>query len=194
MTNKTIADLSFSCDCGAFAGHITAAGVKSGTHVVCYCPDCRAGELYFEQPDPAPGPVDIFQMSPDAIEIEKGAENLAAMRLGPNGMYRWYAKCCNSPIATSMTTPQKPFAGFSVRRIADAEKLGPVVTKGSVPNPDGKRKHENVAPAAWALLKRIVSSRVSGRWRKNPFFDTDTGQPIVEPKILTKSERAALYD
>ncbi len=194
MTKKTLEDLAFSCDCGKFAGHITAAGVKSGTHVVCYCPDCRAGELYFNQPDPAPGPVDIFQMSPDAIEIEKGVENLAAMRLGPNGMYRWYASCCNSPVATSMTTAKRPFAGFSTRRLDHPEKLGPVITKGYVPQQNGKSKHENVAPAVWSLIKRLTSSRLSGRWRKNPFFNTETGQPVVEPKVLTKQERAALYD
>lgn len=184
--------VAFACDCGSLSGHITAKGVKSGTHVVCYCPDCRAGELYFDQPDPAPGPVDIFQMSPDAVVIEKGAEHLALMRLSPKGLFRWYAKCCNAPIATTMRSVKLPFAGFNVRRIAEPERLGPVVAKGFIQTESG-HKHENFGRAAFSLLGRLISARISGRWRNTPFFNSETGEPVAEARILSKEERAALY-
>jgi len=194
MTAKQVQDLEFSCTCGALQGVIKADGVQSGTRAVCFCPDCRAGELYFDQPDPAPGPVDIFQMAPDSLEIAKGREHLAAIRLGPKGMYRWYASCCNTPIATTMTSAKFPFAGFNVSRISNADKLGPVISKGFVPQSNGKRKHENLLPAVWGMLSRAIGSRLSGRWRINPFFDTETGRPVAPPKVLSKDERAALYD
>ncbi len=185
--------LGFSCSCGALAGHVTADGVRSGTHVVCYCSDCRAGELYFQQADPAPGPVDLFQLSPDTVVIDQGTEHLAAIRLSPKGMFRWYAKCCNTPICTTLKSARTPFAGLSVNCFDDPERLGPVVSKGYVPAADGRRKHESAHRAAWALIKRMAVARLSGRWKQTPFFDKATGAPIVEPRVIDKSERTALY-
>jgi Family of unknown function (DUF6151) len=185
--------LGFSCGCGALKGHVTAEGVRSGSHVLCYCPDCRAGELCFQQPDPAPGPVDIFQLSPDTVVIDQGAEHLAAIRLSPNGMFRWYAKCCDTPLCTTMKSAKTPFAGMSVDRFDDPDRLGPVVSKGFVPAPDGSRKHETAYRAAWPLIKRMAVARLSGRWKQTPFFDAKTNAPVVEPRVIDKSERAPLY-
>ena len=194
MSGTRGAPLPFSCTCGKLQGQITASGVSSGTHVVCYCRDCRAGQLYFGQPDPAPGPVNIYHLSPEAIQISTGAEYLAAMRLSPKGMYRWYAKCCKAPIATTTTTPKFPFAGFDVNRIADKDRLRPVSTRGFVPQPNGRQKHEKLMSAASGLLGRVIKSRVSGSWRKTPFFDPDTGEPVATPTVLDRAERATYYD
>lgn len=194
MSGTAAKELSFSCDCGALSGRITERGVKSGTNVVCFCHDCRAAQLYFKQPDPAPGPVEIFQMSPEEIEISRGAEHLAVMQLSPKGMLRWYAKCCNAPLATTPLTPKFPFAGVIVKRIADSNNLGPVTTRGFVPGPGGKQSHEKIRYAAMGLLKRVLKSRLSGSWKKTPFFDSETGTPVAQPAILTKEERAAFYD
>ncbi|WP_299663726.1 DUF6151 family protein [uncultured Ruegeria sp.] len=194
MSCEAVKTLTFSCDCGALSGHITEHGVRSGTHVVCYCHDCRAAQLYFEQPDPAPGPVEIFQMAPEDVKFETGTEHLAAMQLSPKGMLRWYAKCCNAPLATTPLTPKFPFAGFIVKRIPDTNDLGPVTTRGFVPGQDGKQTHEKIRYAAWGLLKRVLKSRLSGSWKKTPFFSSGTGEPVVQPTVLTKEERAAFYD
>ncbi|EEE38319.1 hypothetical protein RKLH11_2161 [Rhodobacteraceae bacterium KLH11] len=194
MSRKAAKDISFSCDCGSLSGHITRNGVRSGTHVVCFCRDCRAAQLYFEQPDPAPGPVDIFQMAPEAIKIDTGGEHLAAMQLSPKGTLRWYAKCCNAPLATTMSTPKFPFAGFIVKRLAEPDALGPVTTRGFVPGPDGKHSHEKLRFAAVGLLRRILKSRLSGSWKKTPFFVPETGAPVAIPTVLTKEQRAAFYD
>ena len=137
MGGKASADLAFACTCGALGGHIAAKGLRLSTHVVCFCHDCRAAQLYFGQPDPAPGPVDILQMAPEAIVLDQGAEQLAVMQLSPKGMLRWYARCCNAPLAATPRTPKFPFAGFLVQRITDTSGLGPVRTRGFVPRPDG---------------------------------------------------------
>ncbi|SLN57445.1 hypothetical protein TRL7639_03124 [Falsiruegeria litorea R37] len=187
------APLGFSCGCGALKGHVTANGVRAGTHVVCYCADCRASERFFQQPDPAPGPVDIFQLSPETVVIDQGTEHLAAIRLSPNGMFRWYANCCNTPICTTLKSAKTPFAGMNAQRFDDPGSLGPVVSKGFVPAADGSRKHESAYRSAWPLIKRMAASRLSGRWKNTPFFDADSGAPVVEPRVIDKAERKALY-
>lgn len=194
MADDVRQGVPFSCNCGGLSGEITARGVDTGTHVVCFCPDCRAGQLYFGQPDPAPGSVDIFQMSPDCIQITNGAGNLAVMRLGPKGLFRWYAKCCNAPLATTTSSPKFPFAGFDVKRIADPEPLGPVKTRANIRQPNGRSKQENVAPAVIGMIKRAISDRLSGRWKQTPFFDAATGEPVAAPHVITLEERKALYD
>ncbi|UAB87436.1 hypothetical protein I5192_09230 [Ruegeria sp. SCSIO 43209] len=194
MSRAAAGDLPFRCNCGALSGRITEHGVVSGTHVVCFCHDCRAAQLYFEQPDPAPGPVEVFQMSPEDIKIDAGVEHLAAMQLSPKGMLRWCARCCNAPLATTPTTPKFPFAGFIVKRIPHPSSLGPITTRGFVPRADGKQSHEKIRYAAMGLLKRVLKSRLSGSWKKTPFFDSETGRPVVQPTVLTKNQRAVFYD
>ncbi|WP_170572500.1 DUF6151 family protein [Ruegeria atlantica] len=193
MSRRAAKETPFSCNCGSFHGHITAAGVHSGTHVGCFCNDCRAAQLYFGQPDPAPGPVDILQMSPEEIRIEGGAEHLALMQLSPKGMLRWYAGCCNAPLATTARTAKVPFAGFIVKRIADPSGLGPITTRGFVPQTGGKQSHEKLRYAAIGMLKRLTKSWLSGSWKETPFFDANSGAPVATPKILSKAERAQLY-
>ncbi|WP_050602038.1 DUF6151 family protein [Ruegeria sp. 6PALISEP08] len=194
MSEPAYSGLAFSCQCGSLRGNISARGVRQGTHVACFCHDCRAAQLYFKRPDPAPGAVDILQMAPDEIKITKGKKFLATMRLSPKGMLRWYASCCNAPLATTPPGPNLPFAGFIVRRFTgDISVLGPVTTRGFVPQPNGKQKHEKIRFAAFGLLRRVAGSRLSGRWRNTPFFDSETGEPVVTPLVITKDERATLY-
>ncbi len=194
MGRTSASDLTFSCTCGQLRGHITAAGVATGTHAECFCHDCRAAQLYLGQPDPAPGPVEILQTTPEDVIFDSGTEHLAAMQLSPRGMLRWYAKCCNAPLATTTRTPKFPFAGVDVKRLADPDALGPVMVRGSVPGTDGKQSHEGLRYAVLRLLSRVVKSRVSGRWKATPFFAADSGSPVVPPVVLTKEQRAAFYD
>jgi len=194
MSRNTASDMTFSCTCGTLRGHITARGVKTGTHAECFCHDCRAAQLYFGQPDPAPGPVEILQTTPEDVIFESGTEHLAVMQLSPNGMYRWYAKCCNAPLATTTRTPKLPFAGFDVKRLTDGDCLGPIVTQGFVTGPNGKQSHKGLRHAVFGLLSRVITSRLSGRWKNTPFFAVDTGQPVVPSVVLTKEQRMAFYD
>ena len=186
--------LVFSCTCGALRGQITPRGIKLGTHVGCYCHDCRAAQLYFKQPDPAPGHVDILQTTPEDIRIEQGAEHLAAMKLSPKGMLRWYADCCGAPLATTPPTSRFPFAGFIVKRIPDPSALGPITTRGFVPRPGGKQAHEKLRYAAIGLIRRVLGSRLSGRWKTSQFFSAQTAAPVITPTVLTKEQRRVLYD
>ncbi len=193
MNGAKAKEFAFFCSCGAIQGRITAAGAKSATHAVCFCRDCRAAHLYFGQPDPASGPIEVLLMPPDDIRIDKGAEHLALMQLSPKGMLRCYAKCCNAPLATISPKPKLPFAAFFVDRIADTRGLAPITIRGFVPRPGGKQTHEKVWPAAIGLILRVSRSRLTGSWKNTPFFNPENGAPVSKPVVLTKTERAALY-
>lgn len=187
------APLNFSCSCGQLQGHIAPQAIRSGHHLVCFCRDCRAAELYFGQPDPAPGPVNLFQTTPDAITIRSGAQNLGLFRLGPRGAMRWYATCCDTPIFNTTPRAKFPFAGIRVATLATPERVGPVKTQAYILQPDGTTKHKGVPRMAWGVGTRMLASRLSGRWRQTPFFDLKTGDPVASATIPDKKERAALY-
>lgn len=187
------APLEFACTCGQLQGHIAASAVAAGTHAVCYCADCRAAELYFKQPDPAPGPVDLFQTTPDAITITKGAQNLGLFRLSPRGLMRWYATCCHAPLFNTLAKPKLAFAGVQVARFSDPDRIGPVRVQAYMPQPDGGPKHRGAARMAMGVASRMLAALLSGRWRQTPFFNPETGEPVAKPTILSKQERSRLY-
>ncbi|AZV78803.1 hypothetical protein EBB79_13600 [Parasedimentitalea marina] len=189
----TATQQSFACDCGALQGHVTAHGIKTGTRAVCFCADCRAAELYHGQSDPAPGPVDLFQMSPEDVVITKGAEHLRLMRLSPKGLMRWYAGCCGTPFANTLAKPTLPFAGLRADLFADKDALGKIRARGFIPQPGKPSKTKGAAGMVLGIFKRMATSRLSGQWRQTPFFDIETGEPVSEPKILSKEERAKHY-
>ncbi|WP_293573465.1 DUF6151 family protein [Phaeobacter sp.] len=184
--------LEFSCNCGDLCGHLTPEAQRAGTRIECFCPDCRAAELHFQQPDPAPGAVDLFQTTPDGIHITKGAENLRLMRLSPRGLMRWYAGCCGAPIANTLAKPGLPFVGLRSDRFADPAALGKIKARAFVPQPGKAPRTYGGARMALALLSRMITVRMSGRWRETPFFDVETGTPVAEAEVISKEARAAL--
>ncbi|MFV0513395.1 MAG: DUF6151 family protein [Jhaorihella sp.] len=189
---ESTAALAFACDCGALRGHLEPQAAGSGTRVVCRCRDCRAAQLHLGQADPEPNGVDLLQTTPDTVTIDRGAQNLGLFRLGPRGLLRWYATCCNTPLFNTFSSPKLPFAGVLTARLADPDRAGPVRARGFVPKPGGTT-HEHGARAVLGILGRLLRARLSGRWRNTPFFDIESGEPVVKPEVLTRSERAALY-
>lgn len=193
MARGSSAPLEFSCTCGQVQGHLDASALRDGVHLRCHCPDCRAAELYFGQPDPAPDGVALFQTAPDRLHFTAGQAHLGLMRLGPNGLYRWYATCCNAPLANTLKSPKLPFAGMPLARFAEAERFGKVQAQGFLPTRDGKPRHKGAGRMVWRMLSRFLSAWMSGAWRNTPFFDAETGKPVSEAKIPTREERKALY-
>ena len=185
--------VAFACTCGRVQGRVAPATPRSGTHLECYCADCRAAELWFDQPDPAPGGVRIYQTTPDAITFDAGQDLLGVMRLGPRGVMRWHATCCKAPLFNTLANPKLPFAGLHVARLDDPAPIGPVVARGFVPRPGGGTKHQGATMMFWRIFSRLGAARLSGRWRRTPFFDIETGEPVATPTMPDKQERAALY-
>lgn len=184
------APVALACRCGQVRGRLDPAG---GSHALCYCRDCAAGAHHITGVAPS-GPADIFQTTPDRLTIDAGFDNLAAIRLSPKGLVRWYARCCATPFANTMPGPGLPFVGLSAGVVSgdDRAKLGPVICEANMRGPDGKTRHRGFARAAMAILRRAALSRVLGRERRAPFFGADDA-PARRPEILSREDRARAY-
>jgi hypothetical protein len=187
-----MADIPFSCACGTLKGTLLAASPSSGCHAECFCSDCRAAEIFLGQPDPAPGPVGLFQTTGDRIRIETGQDHLAVFAFGRKNLLRWYADCCRTPMFNVLRKPKLGFASVMTRCLSDPSAIGPVVGRGFIPQPNGKVKHIGIASLILGLARRTVVQRVTGRWRQTPFLDPATGEPVRPVHLVTAQERAGL--
>jgi len=167
------------------------AAKARGTHVVCYCADCQT---YANTLDNGAARVDsdggteIFQTLPMHFEFLAGKEHLAALRLGPKGILRWYAGCCGTPIANTLPAPGLPFVGAVLP--PGAEDYGPVTSLLSTIGTAPHIKETRVLGAYLSVMGRVLGSVLSRKKRATPFF-ADDKSPIVSPRVLSKSERNA---
>lgn len=142
------------------------------------------------------GGVPLVQVLPSKIEITKGAENIACLRLSPKGLHRWYAACCQTPLANTVSTPKIPLAGLWRPLFKRTEAFGPVTTQGftkmALPGAGGPRKDKGLARMLGSLIKRSLSAYLAGTARQGPFFAHD-GAPVAQPQVLTIEERKAAY-
>ncbi len=200
-------DLPLSCRCGAVRGALHASPA-AGKRVVCYCDDCQAFAAFLGRPAELldeHGGTDIYQTSPALVEITQGVERLASVRVTPRGPFRWYAACCNTPIANTMPTGRIPFVGLilsfvdsSVPGTGRDAALGPVqwrvfgkFARGTLPEPATERFTLGmVLRLAATLLGRMLR----GEQRKSAFFDPASGRPLAVARVLTPEERAQLAE
>lgn len=184
--------IAFSCTCGILKGTLRGSNARSDTHAECFCTDCRAAEIHLGQPDPAPGPVGIYQTTPDRIEISQGQDQLAVFSFGEKNLLRWYASCCDAPLFNTMRSPKISFVGIRTNRLADTAVLGPIVGRGFIPVPGGKPKHEGLLRLICGMAVRVIVARLSGRWKQTPFFDTTTLETNCSVIVLPMGTRARI--
>jgi hypothetical protein len=121
---------------------------------------------------------------------------------------RWYAACCQIPIANTANRPGFPVLGM-IHSFMDQDVLNHATdgrSRDEVLGPPLCRIHERSAvgplpptapppPSFRVFARRAV--KMLGWWlrglgRPNPFFDDRTNAPRSVPRVLTPSERAAL--
>ena len=100
------------CRCGQMRGVARKVSPSAGFRIVCYCKDCQAFARFLGRPDvlDAAGGTDIFQMATGRVTLTAGTEALRCLRLSDQGVFRWYADCCRTPIANS-AGPSFPVIG-----------------------------------------------------------------------------------
>ena len=197
-----VLNLPLKCECGELQAELHELRSGEWNRNVCYCDDCQAYAHFLGKAGKVldrNGGTDIVAIAPNKFRFIKGRENLKAMRLSSKGMIRFYAGCCQSPIANSTPNNSFPFAGLFRTFIAvDDRKLeetiGPVRSRvqgkfgiGSLP----------AGTASVVSMRRILEfvmfmarGFIRGNSKGTPFFKDN--HPVVEPYVLNKSERTAL--
>jgi hypothetical protein len=178
---------------------------EAGNHCVCYCDDCQAFARFLGRDDilDEQGGTEIFQTTPARIHLTGGVANLRCMRLSEKGLHRWYAGCCRTPVGNTLGKARVPFVGLLHPFLGDGTDgrprdaiIGPIIERaygrfaiGGMP-PDARE----VASLGFILraARKILHGFVTGEYRPSPFFDLETGKPVVVPEVLGPEERARL--
>src|SRR5688572_22885083 len=98
--------IPLKCNCGSIRGQVEISR-SMNKRIICLCNDCQAYAHYLGRVDRMLDPnggTDIVPVHPAKLRLTRGAEYLACVRLSDDGVYRWYAGCCNTPIANTPPT------------------------------------------------------------------------------------------
>jgi hypothetical protein len=182
-----------SCKCGALRGALADPGLVN--RGVCYCLDCQAFARYLGWPLEPHGGTEVLQTSPAKIRFTHGFENLGCLRLSDNGLLRWYAKCCNTPIGNTPPDFRLSFVGLINASVVvpsgvDPDELfGPIAmrvhTKHALGTPP---KATGLMGAIARFVRTLLIARITGRYRDTPFFQPD-GSPVVRPTVVRQDQR-----
>jgi len=187
-----VPEVELKCNCGQVRGKTKTLSPSAGTRIACCCDDCQRYAEWLGQEDTVLdeyGGTDIFQMPVSFLKISEGNEHISCVRLGAKGMYRWYAKCCNTPIGNTMGKGV-PFIGVvhsfmnhaSTRKADLGESRGYIQTKFAK-----KEVPENLKAASLGTMLRSLSKlmlwKFKGFNKPTAFFDTN-GNPVTEPNVL----------
>jgi len=130
------------------------------------------------------------------VTITAGMENVACMSLTENGLLRWYARCCNTPIGNTPRNFGLSYVGLVHNCLEhSSESLDSafrpvqiwVNTKGAKGTPPSTPLRGFISLARFAVS--IVWARIGGSYRNTPFFDARRGTPVVEPRVLSAADR-----
>ncbi len=191
--------LQLRCRCGKLQGEVETRRVAA--RAICYCKDCQAFARFLE-PDgsllDASGGTEVEATLPAGVRFTAGLEHLACMSLSPQGIYRWYAACCNTPVGNTPRNAAMPYVGLMRVCVAGTpDTLDRELGRARMTANRGSAYGATVAtPVATVVgLAKIggalVGSRLTGSWRDNPFFDS-AGSLVRAPRVLTREERAAV--
>jgi len=189
-------DLTIRCACGDLS--LTAAAVHPAVanRVACYCDGCQAFARRMGHPEilDADGGTERFQISPASLSITRGREHLACMQQTARGAFRWYARCCGTPLALTLAGPGVPFVGVDAHRVVQVAleggltgALGPVRARvnGHFRGAEARSRRadlRSLLAMLWHLVPLTFRWWRQGDHKRSPFFDASTGQPVVTPE------------
>lgn len=182
----------FQCRCGALKGEVSQPHLA--VRAVCYCGHCQAYARLLDSPVPvldALGGTDVAATQARYVRFTSGEQSLACLSLSPNGLLRWYARCCNTPIANTPRDWRLPYVGLLHTCLANPEPM-----ERSFPQ---VQMHVNRASARGkppvlrlsgmramlGLAPRLLAARLTGAYRQSPFFDQQ-GVPRAEVRVLPR--------
>ena len=166
--------MRWSCNCGEVELSVEPG---DGTRLVCYCASCQRFANDFgagETLDPSGG-AELYQTAPERVIITKGADKLSWVKFTQKGPNRWFTTCCNTPMANSLATRSIPFATILTHNLEDKLALGPIIARVNRKDATAPITGDagNSGKAIRAFMWRALRSRISGRYKRNPFFDAN---------------------
>ncbi len=185
-----MANVPFTCACGTVKGVLHEVG--KGNHARCFCQSCRAAEIHTGAADPGDRGVTLYQTSADCVSFSTGQDHLAVFSFGPKNLLRWHTSCCGGLLFNTLRSPKFSFAAIRTDKLENTTALGPVRSRGFIPDANDKQRHEGLVPMISGMLWRAISRRINGRWKQTPFFDAATLKPVVAPQILPAGEIAKI--
>lgn len=186
-----------SCRCGKVRACVVDATPANVNRMVCYCDDCQAYLHHLNRSellDPQGG-TDVVQVAPASLRFEQGEDQVVGLRLSPKGLFRWYARCCNTPFGNTLK-PSIPFVGLLASSFETPdETFGK--PSGAI---QGKYATGPVPPEAvklqlgplFRVLGKVLGWRLRGKVWPHPFFERETGAPRYPVHTISKAEREAL--
>jgi hypothetical protein len=168
---------------------------QQALRAVCYCHDCQAYARLLGKPEQVLdrlGGTDIVATQSKYVRFTSGSANLACMSLSPRGLLRWYARCCNTPVANTPRDWRLPYTGMvhTVLRQPDRlERSFPRVqmqvnTKSARSKPPQEGQVSGLFGFAVLMLK-LVTARLLGHYTSTPFFDAQ-GKPVASVTVPTR--------
>jgi len=200
MTRTASRTHPLQCRCGTLRGLV--AHPERVNRVICYCRDCQAFAHFLGSSQTtldAQGGSDVVQTIPAHLSFTQGTDSLACMRLSPKGLLRWYAQCCQTPIGNTVANHRLSFVGLlhdclEHGAVSLDAAFGPVRmwsfaknAKTTVRVPRG-----SLIAGIARFGAMVIRARIDGSYRRTPFFDPRTGEPVVSPRVLSKGERDRL--
>jgi len=186
------------CRCGTLQGYVSPP--ESSARAVCYCKDCQAFAHFLEPQDAMlneRGGTEIVATLPGHVHFTQGVEALVCMSLSDRGLLRWYTSCCNTPIGNTPRDFRTSYVGLVHSCLAQhapslQDSFGPVRMVLQTKFAKGKVKSTLLSNFLTLLkiMTSVIAARISGSYKRNPFFVGDSGTPIKQPRVLTKAERA----
>jgi len=187
------------CRCGALEGQVIPS--RSATHAVCYCRDCQAYARFLGEAGIVDenGGTEVVAMLSARVQLTHGLQHLACLSLSAQGLLRWYASCCATPIVNTPRNCGVPYAGLVHSCLGDAAAIrktfGPLRI---AVNTKSARHAVRSTPLATTfgvlqLATALIGARVTGAYRHTPFFAPGSGTPIKPVRVLTPDERVRAY-
>src|SRR5436190_22157980 len=163
-------DYAIRCKCGRLHGVLSRSA--PATRAICYCRDCQAYAHALGKPETildSLGGTEVVASVQQYVSFTKGADSLACLSLGERGLLRWYASCCNTPIANITRDPKLSYVGIMHCCLGTTASLdsvfGPARIAVNTKHAKGKVARTNPLRALVSIARIMASvlrARVNG--------------------------------
>jgi hypothetical protein len=121
------------------------------------------------------------------------------MSLSGQGLLRWYAACCRTPLGNTPRNHKIAYVGLLPSCLPiPADELDREFGPSKIAlNTDSAYSPVRATPLTTVfgivrIMKNVVGARWSGRYRNNSFFHAESGKPILQPQVLSPAKRHAM--